>query len=1490
LKKKAEGKKPFRKETAGVSVVVTELDDSDVMGFCADVVPSVSGITIDQDRGLFINLFKFMITCRPILIVLLLLSFGCAPSVGASTETPMLVSAAEAAMTAYTSQFEGAVHSSVLDSGCSMDIEKEATHFISMDTTPNAQVTFAIAGKGKTRSTGVGVVQFSRFNLTTQSDDVITRENVAFCPDSPYNLTSLNSLKTDGCVINDEDFVLYFSNENETIYSKQNHSYQIEYGTNHLPYWVYYGEHSAFGADIDDSKSINQENGAYVPDQADWSILRKEFDLLNKELGPFNMEAFVDDSYMNAHLDEEMCVTKSQDSFSVPWKGKNVYGNMPFDSVTIEKTLTYGLKEFQESPFDTSLCFVVPEWKNQRWYGLTKYFKVVRRYEKGSNLFTIPASKLTTDNADSVDGRFSVGPTKWPVLVLYKDWTTPVKIDNEMLAHLRFGHYNSRQLLALKESKVVTGLGDLSSHYFHNDLYCSVCHEWKDIRLSPNRNKTRPGHYDKTGNKVEKQTRTRSQHFGELTFSDVWGPSPILSETGAKYVIGFIDDATRWATIYTMKSKDEVPMYVAKYRRYQRSLGCTSAKCDFTFKLQTDNDSVYTSEKMQKLGADEGFLLRHSAPYLHENNSIIERLWRTLNDRSNCMLATGNLAKVLWPFAWRHGVWLYNRLPHSSLRGISPHEKLHGRPADLSNVKIFGTRCFSFIDASLRNKTEPHSVFGYYMGHPHNSDPSILFFNPATNKVSPVGSVTFHENCTELSKLISDPFTQTNFATQENSVSTALDGPYTRRKKIGVLDSILEHTVLYDTKDKENFGVLKVNCSSFKEPTWVRLQTVLDSDLSNWEVYEAYMKTAYSRGSFRQNVHFPIFSKATYLATTGELLYGYISSTDPERDLPFCITVLDEDSPDGISSVDVTAEQILEFNSTEYSFVASNITTQFSTYVMPKSMAHAQTYPDHWESWKAAIAKELNSISDLDVLSPVTNLTEIEGKNIVNCRWIFDIKRLSDGSIDRYKARCVAQGYSQKPGEDFDKTFAPVSQLQSNRHFISLALNNNMSITQHDVGTAFLNSEETEFDIVVRLPEKMEFEGHTYFWLKKSLYGLKQAAHRWYQTINTFILEHDTRLKRNGSDPCLYTIWGKEVKVMVLVYVDDILVATDCKEWREKFISAVQGQFKLTSKPSVDRLCGVDINYNLSAGTCSFSQKLEISDLMVAYSIVRTKPVNSPMSASFDTSVVRKENEKIPDVPYKSLLGSLLWIARNSRPDIMTATIILSGYTHTHTMYHWKAMIRVVEYLDTTKELELRYTKMKDKTVLEKLKDIVSLKSTRKLFEKTMCIATGNKLSFCPIEQFSDSDWATCKVSRKSISGYCTYVYGNLTSWTCQKQSIVAQSSCEAEYIAAASAVKDGCYACNSLGDIFPSVTETALRKPNSLLKIDNQGAIHVALNDVNNNRTKHIDLRHHMIREKLKDNFAISKVHTDDNVSDVFTKPLEGAKFDKFVSMLGLS
>lgn len=188
--------------------------------------------------------------------------------------------------------------------------------------------------------------------------------------------------------------------------------------------------------------------------------------------------------------------------------------------------------------------------------------------------------------------------------------------------------------------------------------------------------------------------------------------------------------------------------------------------------------------------------------------------------------------------------------------------------------------------------------------------------------------------------------------------------------------------------------------------------------------------------------------------------------------------------------------------------------------------------------------------------------------------------------------------------------------------------------------------------------------------------------------------------------------------------------------------------------------------------------------------------------------------------------------------------------------------------------------------ILSVLTQLLSLRAPRKHFAELLQRAKGGIQHFIPLIQFSDSTWATCTRTRKSISGNCTFMYGNLVSWCTQKQPVIALSSCEAEYVALASTFKEGCYLCNLFG-CFVEAVSSFLGQPNSLVYCDNNGTMHMAENQVNNSRTKHIDLRFHFIRSKLRENFALDKVHTDENVADFFTKPLAKPKFEKFKTMV---
>ena len=209
---------------------------------------------------------------------------------------------------------------------------------------------------------------------------------------------------------------------------------------------------------------------------------------------------------------------------------------------------------------------------------------------------------------------------------------------------------------------------------------------------------------------------------------------------------------------------------------------------------------------------------------------------------------------------------------------------------------------------------------------------------------------------------------------------------------------------------------------------------------------------------------------------------------------------------------------------------------------------------------------------------------------------------------------------------------------------------------------------------------------------------MKQAAYLWWENLNGFISTMHPELVQSKAEPCLWYEWTSTRKTLLLLYVDDFILLTNDDEWKEDFLYKLQKKYKLSKvEDKMSMMLGVSIDYNLKEGHCKFSQNRDIDDLVQVYMplLKDQTPTNLPIDVNFDTSAVEPDNIS-PDVPYRSLLGSLTWISRNSRPDIATAVSFLSRYNANFKMYHWHQALRVIRYLKHTESEKLCYYKLGD--------------------------------------------------------------------------------------------------------------------------------------------------------------------------------------------------
>jgi transposase InsO family protein len=474
--------------------------------------------------------------------------------------------------------------------------------------------------------------------------------------------------------------------------------------------------------------------------------------------------------------------------------------------------------------------------------------------------------------------------------------------------------------------------------------------------------------------------------------------------------------------------------------------------------------------------------------------------------------------------------------------------------------------------------------------------------------------------------------------------------------------------------------------------------------------------------------------------------------------------------------------------------------------------------------------------------------------NIVGNRWVFRVKRDNVGKINKLKARLVAQGFSQIPGIDFTETYSPTIRFTSIRFILALASHYDMELRQIDVKGAYLNGKLEEL-VYMRQPEGFVIEGKEDFVCKlnKGVYGLKQSGRVWYQTLRAEL--EKLGFKSGQADENVYFRRHEDGGIEIAGwYVDDGLLAANSKESMERMIKDISHSFEIQNLGEPVRLLGVKIDRNRSNGTIHISQPTFIDSIAKRFDIQPGRLISSPMDPTVDLRISTNSNESI-DIPYASLIGCLNYCALSTRPDIAYATNKCAQFTSHPTIDHWEAAKRIVRYLIQTRDRGIMY------------------KREGKGIEGYAHNLAG----------FTDADFAGDTNDRKSTTGWIFMFNNAPLSWASKKQTGVSRSSMEAELVAGSFTSAEGIWLIK-LGKDFE---HNFIPIP---IFTDNQSFIMFANNDVNNNRTKHIDIHYHYTRDQISNgNIFLHYIPTHDNPADILTKPLSPRKHTHLLNILGL-
>jgi hypothetical protein len=307
------------------------------------------------------------------------------------------------------------------------------------------------------------------------------------------------------------------------------------------------------------------------------------------------------------------------------------------------------------------------------------------------------------------------------------------------------------------------------------------------------------------------------------------------------------------------------------------------------------------------------------------------------------------------------------------------------------------------------------------------------------------------------------------------------------------------------------------------------------------------------------------------------------------------------------------------------------------------------------------------------------------------------------------------------------------------RIVIVLALRFILTPQHLDVKTAFLNR-KLKHEIYVKLPPGVTIGGKTYGLALKSIYGLKQAAHDWHALQHAFIMGFDKRLRRSDVDSCLYILIDGDLIVLISTHVDDYVVACNNDAWYQSFLAAFSRRFEVNDLGVLDHLLQMSVTWAPDKSWVSLSQERYIAEVAEKYGLTDCKPIQTPMDKSIDLSPVEEVDHSLP---FRALIGCLLWIARASRPDIMFCVIYLSKFTNSYNKTHFIAAKRILRYLVSTSHLHLTFHQQPKAELLTLL-------------------------------SYSDSDWVSDKNDRKSVSGSVVYLNNYAVGWSCKRQVTVA--------------------------------------------------------------------------------------------------------------------
>jgi hypothetical protein len=1036
---------------------------------------------------------------------------------------------------------------------------------------------------------------------------------------------------------------------------------------------------------------------------------------------------------------------------------------------------------------------------------------------------------------------------------------TPVPPSSpEYRLHARYGHVSADRLLhivrANKHLRVRAHiLRDVANS-------CEICARTKAVATPYYTNPTRA-----------------TRPFQRLCV-DRAGPISPTSIEGHSYFVIAVDDYSGYTFIRTMRDKRDAHECLHDIILEANTLSASLSLRPVSI-LRSDNE--FKSNAIADMLANLSIMQEWSVPAEHEQNGAAERCIRTETQLARSMLADSGLHQRFWSHAVRYAAWLNNRLPSRNTQ-VSPYQRIHNHEPPLRHARRFGSICYALKsverkELQLGRKMDDRSMQCIFLGINRHYRGYVLYDITSRRVLNtPRRDVIFHESSplpSSIAAPVDDPDDAFPIAII-GGIAPAVAAPPSNDAAAAIPSS-----VPLASPSSSNISIPHVPApltpAAVSSPPLIsspapvaayvpphrRLISAIPISFAESDEF------AIDIGSSNPQVQSPSSAPSAPVITPPAPLDASPPVAAPAVPAIADSAVASQPSPPVSSAAESKVNIPSHSHNTRYAekvriqsgvhvphFASSNVMVHRD----PRTINEAKQSPD-WPEWECAIDKEIDSVVSYDTWEVQQRPTDDPTFHEINCHLIFKTKLLADGSIDKRKARLVADGNEQRSGVDFEDTYAPTSSYDTVRALFAVAAARGWDARQIDIRTAYLHA-PLHHRIYMRPPSFLNLPPNSTLLLRKALYGTAQAGFEWWTHLSDTLLS--IGLVRADADQCLWKWTHRDQVLYCSTWVDDFTIIFSHSDILSLFLDALRKHFDVEDRGQPSTVLGMRVE-RLHDGSYTVDQEAYTNRILRTFDKYGVNPTSTPLPDNIvlpyypakDATPASTSQVKA----YQQLTGMVSHLSRTTRPDICFASAYLLRFNTCPSEPHFLAADHLLRYLKGTATKKLRYSPRHPEHIIA----------------------------------YADSDYCrdwTETDDGCSTSGFVFFLAGAPVVWGSCKQTKPAKGTSIAELNAAVEATTQ-LLGFNIIYRFFftqppsshhqpPTLqltdTSTATFVPSHTLYIDNQGALEIAKHGSQKRSLRFVITNYYILQKEYKDKqISFIRVASADNLADCFTKPL---------------